>query len=286
MREELGKVRHYQWLEEILQWVKENKCVPRGTKISSRLLQLRKARKFKKFKTVVWYPEYEALLQKYDMERLFTIPLLYNRYMSFEKLLLWVKEHGRTPNQNGTLPNERFFGLKLSGLRSVKLGTNKHLKWYPEYDNILKEYNMEWLFNVKSTEEKVIELAKYIKKHGQITDVESQEYQLLCNLKSSMKGRSSLVWKPRYAEIFDEHGLMKLLKPTRRIKSQGLSIVTVTNWLEKNGKPSRTGRTKKERQVSRRLEKFRYARRGSERYTWTPEYEKLVKEKQLEKYFE
>ena len=243
-----------------------------------------------------WYPELDEMAKEYGFPNAFETSDLKEKTMDrAHEIFSRAKERESLPYYGSKDPQERKDAQWIDGKRKAKSG-NSNNKWYPELDEIAKEYGFMGIFDIKSRKQKTLDTAHEVfqraKKRGSLPKSNSKDFQgkkdasWLVDRRKAKEGRGSKeakrysVWYPEFDEIAKQYGFPNAFRRLQGAKYSIRKAHEIFQRAKERGslpKPhSKNLQEKKDAQwiSSRKRGKIQDPNGGK----WYPEYDEIAKE--------
>jgi len=166
----------------------------------------------------VFYPEYQALAEKYGLPDLFD-DLKEKGVKVVKEIIDFTLKNKRPPSSISKDAVEKKLGSKLSCLKQAKQGRGG--KFYSEYQALAEKHGLPDLFDTQKEKglrwvKTIIDFTLKNKRIPSYTptskDLEKKLAKKLCSLKRAKQGKGGGKFYPEYQELADEAGLPDLFK--------------------------------------------------------------------------
>ena len=131
----------------------------------------------------------------------------------FEDVIKWIIAHKKLPQKE----DEAF--CDYHNICKAWRG-GFHYKWHPHYDDVMNEYNVDYMIFETSVRRHWIELLSWVQDHGRKprasnSAIDKKEYRLgnlWARTSRSKWGRCGNRWDPWYDEMILEYSLTEILE--------------------------------------------------------------------------
>lgn len=195
-------------------------------------------------------------------------------------------------------PDEKSLGMFLSGIKQAKW--NKPVNgrvFYPSLEDIAAERNVPTFLDPVRTKENAI--AKFqatidwIVLNGKLPgytmkDPTERSHRVRLNNMTSIKiGKLQGVWHPEYDQMIADAGYPDFFGTAIHGQIAPSEVDDLFRFYKKNGRvPSQLSDDAEERQLYRKLVRYRQIKQGKTPMQWNPEIDAQVKAKKIKNFFE
>lgn len=202
------------------------------------------------------------------------------------------------PSAYSSDPEEKALGSFLGSLKQAKWNPNKPQRvFYPSLESIIVEKEVPNFFDPVHTKENAIAKLQatidWIVSNGKLPGytqkdkIERSHRVRLNNLKSIKIGKLQGVWYPEFDSMMESIGFPGFFGVEIQGQIAPSEVDDLFRFYKKNGRvPSQLSKDAEERQLYRKLVRYRQIKQGKTPMKWNPEIDAQVKAKKIKNFFE
>jgi len=189
---------------EIFKYAEKIGRLPKNREKNVDWVKTKKQAKVGKGNGTIWYPELEEIAKQHGFPNVFDISLKQKAIEQAHEIFKYAKKTGRLPKKEEKNVNW------IQNKKQYKAGKGKGI-WYPELDEIAKQYGFSNAFGLLDKKQEAIEQAhevfKYANKTGRLPNYKEKNYNWIHAKKRAKAGKGNgTIWYPELEEIAQQYG--------------------------------------------------------------------------------
>lgn len=202
------------------------------------------------------------------------------------------------PSAYSSDPEEKALGSFIGGLKQSKWHNSSNGRvFYPSLEEIAIDRNVPNIFEPVRTKETAIsklkETVDWIISNGRlpgytIKDLVERKHRIRLNNLTSIKiGKLQGIWYPEYDNMMAEIGFPDFFGTAIQGQIASSEVSDLFRFYKRHGRvPSQLSEDSVERQLYRKLVRYRQIKQGKTPMKWNPEIDDQIKIKKIKNFFE